>query len=187
MTSETPTRQTIFGDLCMPGSKAIPSAYRYQLYRREPIQIPGAWTQSAETLAFVMLNPSTANATRDDPTIRRCRGFATRFGARHLYVVNLFAYRATDPKALIDAYRKGLDIIGPRNDQYLSRVSQVADMVIAAWGTGLPRALEWKATHIRERLRTQLPGKTYHLGLTKHGQPRHPLYVRKNADPALFG
>ena len=82
-------------------------AYRYSLWRE--------WDARAPAVAFVMLNPSTADAARDDPTIRRCASFARSWGYGSLEVVNLFAYRASEPKRL----RQTPDPIGPANDDYL--------------------------------------------------------------------
>lgn len=134
--------------------------YRYSL-RREWGVVAG------RTACFVMLNPSTADASIDDPTIRRCIGFARSWGCTALEVRNLFALRATDPKAL----RKADDPIGPEGDRYLSGID--ADIVVAAWGAGVPFARDKRA------LVDLLAGHSlFCLGVTKQGHPRHPLYVR---------
>ncbi len=116
-----------------------------------------------------MLNPSTADATHDDPTIRRCLGFATRWEMNSVHVVNLFAFRATDP----DLLATSPDPIGPENLQYLEVAFDSADCVIAAWGaSGFVRV-----DHVAPILRL-VRHKLFCLGRTKSGAPRHPVYVR---------
>ena len=115
-----------------------------------------------------MLNPSTADAVRDDPTIRRCIGFARAWGYRRLVVTNLFGLRATLPAAL----RRAADPVGPRNNQYVMRAARGADRIVCAWG--VHGALGNRAAEVL----TLLGGfHVEHLGLTRHGHPRHPLYV----------
>ena len=177
--------ETIFGNLRPPDGTEIVDAYRYQIYRAERCPPFDDKCKSEKTLCFVMLNPSTADATKDDPTIRQCRGYAKRWGYQHLYVVNLFAFRTPDPKKLSELYCSGVDIVGPENDEYIFGVAEESDMVIAAWGA-VPRALEWRAAHIREIFRKNCSGKVYALKLTKAGHPRHPLYLKKDAEPFLF-
>ena len=177
--------ETIFGNLHAPDGTEIVDAYRYQLYRGESCPRFDERAKSEKTLCFVMLNPSTADATKDDPTIKRCRGYAVRWGYQHLYVVNLFAYRATDTKELYDRVYPGTLIVGPENDDYILRVAKESDRIIAAWGA-VRQAFEWRAAYVREMLRKNCPGKVYALGLTKAGHPRHPLYVKKDAEPFLF-
>jgi hypothetical protein len=137
--------------------------FRYSLLRR--------WGEGS-TAVFVMLNPSTADASQDDPTIRRCVGFAKREGCGALVVVNLFAFRATSP-----AYIKAAsDPVGPENDNYVMEALIDADgPAIAAWGVhgsyrGRDKAL---------RLLTDVP--LYCLSMTKAGAPGHPLYIRADA------
>lgn len=134
--------------------------YRYSLGRRWD-DGPTAW--------WVMLNPSTADATEDDPTIRRCVSFSKREGCGALIVVNLYALRATDPKALA----KHPDPIGPENDTVLVHTSYEArsgGLVIVAWGAN-PMA-EPQARRMFAATGAQC------LGTTKAGAPRHPLYVK---------
>jgi hypothetical protein len=134
-------------------------AYRYRLWRE--------WDASRAAVAFVMLNPSTADAGTDDPTIRRCLGFARAWGFGRLEVVNLFALRATDPRLL----RSHPDPVGPDNDRHIREVAAATAQVVAAWGAlGTTRD---RALAIGELL----PPSLLTLGLTKRGQPRHPLYT----------
>lgn len=128
-------------------------------------------------LLFVMLNPSTADETKNDPTVRRCIGFAETWGYRSLAVANIFAFRSTDPKKLSCAE----DPIGPENDKWIVRLAGEADRIVLAWGAD-PVA--------RERgldvLRLLSDHKLYALERTQHGAPRHPLYVRAATRPQLF-
>ncbi len=122
-----------------------------------------------------MLNPSTADAEADDPTIRRCRQFASRWGASELSVVNLFALRATEPSAL----QAAADPVGPRNDEMIAESVLGAGMVVTAWGNhGL---LGGRADEVRTLLR-RLSVRPFHFGLNRTGEPRHPLYLPSRAD-----
>jgi len=100
--------------------------YRYSLGRR--------WTPGEKLLVVIGLNPSTADATQDDPTIRRCVGFAKRWGFGGLLMLNLFAYRATDPEELRGAIARGLDPVGPLNDAKLLGFTDGCPALVA-WGS----------------------------------------------------
>jgi hypothetical protein len=143
------------------------SKYRYQLYRR--------WAKGKQAL-FVMLNPSTADATEDDPTIRRCIGFAKREGCGSLVVVNLFAFRATSPVKLLLAD----DPIGAENDGHIWAAMANADgPIIAAWGAHgvfMDRDKDFRRLIDDKAI--------YCLGKTMRGQPKHPLYIK--ADQPLI-
>lgn len=121
---------------------------------------------------FIMLNPSTADADKDDPTIRKCVKFAKAWKYDLLQVVNLFAYRATDPKKLL-AVTHAEDPVGHENQKVVERVVKDAGVVVCAWGA--------HGSHLGQD-QTMLgwiaPRKAYCLGTTKDGHPRHPLYVR---------
>lgn len=148
--------------------------YRYTLYRR--------WDLSLPIVAFVMLNPSTADAQKDDPTIRRCIRFAQMWGNGGIVVVNLFALRATDPKALYAAE----DPIGPENDMALVSATS-GRRVIAAWGAH--GSLRDRARRVMEILADR---PMFALGLTKDGHPKHPPargreFVPYDAKPVPFG
>lgn len=148
--------------------------YRYVLTRE--------WDAGRPAVAVCMLNPSTADATADDPTIRRCVGFARGWGYGRLVVVNLFALRATDPAAL----RLAADPVGPDNDGHL--VEQCSGrVVVCAWGA---TAGKWPSPRIRERpavVRRLLAGADLrHLGLTGGGHPKHPLYLPAGATLQQF-
>lgn len=148
-------------------------AYRYHLSRAWPLE-------GAEGIClFVMLNPSTADADQDDPTIRRCIGFARRLRCHSLEVVNLFALRATDPVALLDHP----DPVGPDNNEWIRDRVVHAKYVIAAWGT--KGAFRYRDRRVYEMLP---PQKSYCLGRTKDGHPKHPLYLPRGAGlESLYG
>lgn len=143
--------------------------YRYWLAR--------TWNPGAGILCWIMLNPSTADANVDDPTIRRCIGFARTWEYGGIEVVNLFGYRATNPA---DLERCPVDVVGRDNRHHIRAMSNRCPIVIAAWGA------HPQATPLVVRMTlAALVGQTqlYVLGLTKAGAPRHPLYVRGDAEP----
>ncbi len=136
--------------------------YRYRLWRR--------WADGGEVVAFVMLNPSTADGERDDATIRRCAGFARAWGFAAMTVVNLFALRATDPARL----RRARDPVGPGNDRHIAEAAAGADALVIAWGAH--GALGGRDRAVLALLAGCRPAC---LGLTRTGQPRHPLYLAR--------
>lgn len=138
--------------------------YRYFLCRR--------WEPALPLVMFVGLNPSTADETRDDPTLRRCAGFARAWGFGGVILVNLFAYRASDPRALHHAP----DPLGPENDAWLVQGQEEAALVVAAWGNG--GAYRGRAGEIRPRLRDP-----HALAVNQTGQPAHPLFLRGSLKP----
>lgn len=136
------------------------SPYRYTLSRM--------WDATRPQVAFVMLNPSTADAHQDDPTIRRCVGFAKQWGFGRLAVVNLFAYRATRPADLLIAD----DPVGEDNDAHLLNACRASETIVCAWGNhGAHRGRDAAVCALLEDFPLMC------LGLTQRGQPRHPLYV----------
>ncbi|MBW4441405.1 MAG: DUF1643 domain-containing protein [Plectolyngbya sp. WJT66-NPBG17] len=139
-------------------------AYRYALWR--------SWN-SDPRIGFVMLNPNQADAELNDPTIRRCIGFAKSWGFGGLEVVNLFAYRAKTPQLL----KQAAEPIGIENDRYLLTLAERVDLIILAWGNwgGL-----WQRD--REVLPYFQTENSYSLGVTKLGHPKHPLYLRRDID-----
>lgn len=140
--------------------------YRYRLTR--------IWNPEKPAACFIMLNPSTANATKDDPTIRRCVGFAKSWVCGGIVVVNLFAYRATDPEGL----RNTFDPIGPDNERHIREAVAGASPVVAAWGA---HELAKAAGRVLSGKLIPPGTKLLCLGLTKDGSPRHPLYVRADS------
>ena len=142
--------------------------YRYVLRRSL-----GSVLRWYKPVLFIMLNPSTADAETDDPTIRRCMAFAKRSGATHLNVVNLFALRATDPKELL----KAEDPIGPENDNYIAEEIRKNGMLptVCAWGSH-----KFAKKRAMEVLSHGAPGGFVCLGQTKDGSPKHPLYLKSD-------
>ncbi len=141
--------------------------YRYELSRR--------WGDKDGVVVWVMLNPSTADASVDDPPIRRCMKFTHRFGFEALKVVNLFAFRSSDPRKLKDES----DPVGPGNEYRVLNALVEGSRVIVAWGAlKLPmptimRRVIWGIEQDGHKLEC--------LGKTKDGSPRHPLYLRNDA------
>ena len=118
------------------------------------------------------LNPSTADAEREDPTSRRVIGFARREQATRLTMVNVYAARTTDPKRLKDFD----DPVGAANDRVIAEAARGADLIIAAWGRPPGKAGEARARRVLELLAAA--GDVYRLGpATKDGHPPHPLYL----------
>ena len=145
--------------------------YRYLLRRRVG--------ESGRRVLFIMLNPSRADETRNDATIRRCVGFARDWGFGVLEVVNLFALMSTDPAVLL----KAEDPIGPGNDAAIRAALEDADTVVLAWGN---HALdhEERAGAVMDMARKA--GRLYCLGLTRRGAPRHPLRLARTTILRLF-
>jgi hypothetical protein len=155
----------LFGGLVSTAVLSSCGTYRYQLTRR--------WADG-DLCGWVMLNPSTADADQDDPTIRRCVRFARSWGFAGIVVRNLYALRATDPRAL----DKHPAPVGPDNDAYLARC-HAERFTVCAWGArGAARATEALAAIGTADLRC--------LSVTKDGQPGHPLYLRADAKPFHF-
>lgn len=147
--------------------------YRYSLTRQW--QVTGFGSRPCRTAVWVMLNPSTADAYQDDPTIRRCIGFSRYWGMDRLVVVNLFAFRATDPADLRDAARQGIDVVGQLNDQTVQSHLDVATTRVVGWGASMADDAWQRA---RDALGPFAHRGLHCLGTTKHGHPKHPLYVR---------
>lgn len=136
--------------------------YRYQLWRE---WLPSSGEEGGD-VCFIGLNPSTADETADDATIRRCIGFAKKWRKTSVCMVNLFAWRATDPK---DLARVPFPI-GGDNDEHLKEIASTVPLVVAAWGN-FPQ-YEWRAKQVQKMFRSLMC-----LGKCKNGSPRHPLYV----------
>ena len=134
--------------------------FRYLLERR--------WRNEGSSMLFIMLNPSTADAFVDDPTIRRCVGFAKRENCGRLKVVNLFSLRATHPKDLVGQTN------GPEWLGYFTQAVNDSRFICAAWGSH-KSVKESPAYEIIENIET-----LWCLGTTKEGHPRHPLYVKSD-------
>lgn len=144
--------------------------YRYRLWRDTGVPIPPSRLES--WCLFVMLNPSTADETKDDPTIRRCVGYAKTWGYTRVNIANLFAFRATDPKALLPAP----DPVGPENDTHLAEMADASALVVCAWGTH--GGLHGRDQAVLRLLRHHSLDGPRCLGRTKAGHPKHPLYLK---------
>lgn len=141
--------------------------YRYSLFRW--------WDKSKPYVLFIGLNPSTADETEDDPTIRRCIGFAKKFGFGGICMANLFAFRATDPAVM----KMEVDPVGPDNDEWLKKLASEANQVVASWGIN--------GTHLdrNHEVKGLIPSMMC-LGETMEGHPKHPLYLPKETELQVF-
>lgn len=145
--------------------------YRYTLTR--------VWDPQTPLVAWIGLNPSTADATRNDPTVRRVIDFSRRWGYGGCVMLNLFAYRSTDPRALLTAVAP----IGPDNPRTL-REETAGRAVVAAWGASVPDAWRLHEAHVAGWLRATCA--VYILGRTASGAPRHPLYCAASTEPVRW-
>ena len=143
--------------------------YRYRLSRT---------LGDGERMAWIMLNPSTADALVDDPTIRRCMGFARREGYDGIEVINLFAYRSPNPEDVYESAMAGINVVGPDNGAAWEAVLHDCGigMVVAAWGA------DKTARVLRSPLYEWHTGGWFCLGTTASGAPRHPLYLKGDTE-----
>ena len=152
--------------------------YRYQLWRDwDKDSLNGTADDLPNVDKFVLfigLNPSTADETMDDPTIRRCIGFAKRWGYGSLCMANLFAFRATKPRDMMVV----LDPIGPFNDEQLASLAIEADLIVCAWGKdGDFKARDEAGLSLLWNRRCKMTC----FGFNVNGTPKHPLYQKKDA------
>lgn len=156
------------------GCGAVLSAcrsYRYRLHRQLSL------SAERRVVTFIMLNPSTADETVDDPTIRRCIGFAVGWGATDLNVGNAYAWRATSPVAM---FNSGADIVGPENDFHLTELMRESNGgIVVAWGKHCKKE---RVSRILE-LATQTGATLTCLKVNKDGSPQHPLYLHGGLMP----
>lgn len=142
--------------------------YRYSLTR--------VWENAGRKVLFIMLNPSTATEIQNDPTVERCERRARTLGFGAFRVTNIFAWRDTDPKKM----RAAADPVGPENDETILESCTWADTVVCAWGThGAHRD---RGKYVEDTLRENV-SRLFHLGLTKQGHPKHPLYIAYSQQP----
>jgi hypothetical protein len=142
--------------------------YRYSLTR--------VWDADGKRVNFVMLNPSTATEVQNDPTVERCERRARTLGYGSFAVTNIFAWRDTDPRLM----RAASDPIGPANDDAIRERAQWANDVIAAWGThGAHLNRGATVANLLQGVNRPL----FHLGLSKAGHPKHPLYLAYTQQP----
>lgn len=143
--------------------------YRYRLLR--------LWDRDKPTIAFCMLNPSTADERVNDPTIERCERRARKWGYGRLIVVNLFGYRSTDPAAL---YQQG-DPVGPENIASIVWAVKESAMFVCGWGTHGAHC--GMGPMILGRMRDFYPGRAHALHVNRDGSPAHPLYLPYSLTP----
>ena len=164
------TRAFQKGDAASVAVYSPDEAYRYSLER--------VW-RDGPRVAFVMLNPSTATELQNDPTVERCERRARALGFGGFAVGNIFAFRATDPKVM----RGVPDPVGPANDAAILAMAEAADRVVCAWGT---HGLHLGRGAAVEGLLRALGVPLYHLGLSRGGLPKHPLYIGYETQPVLW-
>lgn len=145
--------------------------YRYRLWR--------TWDATKPSLVMVMLNPSIADASQNDPTVERCQRRALTMGYGGLQVVNIFSLVSTDPAAL---YNTG-DPVGPGNDDAIRQAVKNAGMVLCAWGNH--GAYIDRARRVVTLLR-EAGVAPYCLGTNADGSPKHPLYVSYAVAPTVY-
>jgi len=166
------TRTHLKGDAASTAIYSECERYRYALTR--------IWDDAGGRVHFIMLNPSTATEVQNDPTVERCERRARTLGYGAFRVTNIFAWRDTDPRKM----RAADDPVGPANDAAILEGSAWAACNVAAWGT--------HGAHLNRgpEVLSLLRGagvELHHLGLTKDGHPRHPLYVAYARQPELWG
>lgn len=144
--------------------------YRYELWRQWTVEPPRRFVN------FVCLNPSTADENTDDPTVRKAVKFACSWGFDALCITNLFAYRATDPRAMM----KAADPVGFGNDRHILKVAREDSLVVCAWGRD--GAFMGRGSIVRRMLARFDP---HYLRLTRE-QPWHPLYLPDNTRPSRW-
>ena len=145
--------------------------YRYSLKR--------IWELEGPPIMFLMLNPSTATEVQNDPTVERCERRARALGYGAVSVTNIFALRATDPTKLYEAE----DPIGRNTDGFILGDAHASDCVVAAWGT---HGAHLDRGPTVERLLRAAGHGLFHLGLSKAGHPKHPLYIAYDRQPEIW-
>lgn len=169
------TRSHVKGDAPSVAVYSDCEHYRYLLTR--------VWDEAGPRALFVMLNPSTATEVQNDPTVERCERRARALGFGAFRVTNIFAYRATDPKNM----RAQADPVGPLNDAAIEEsvawVGGAGGQIICAWGAHGAHLGRGAAV---ERLLRGTGRELFHLGLTKAGDPKHPLYIGYDRQPELW-
>lgn len=148
--------------------------YRYRLWRR--------WDENVWPVMLLMLNPSTADAIDNDPTISRCIERAKRLGWGGVEICNLYAFRSTDPQALYRGVMSGTDIVGPDNIAEILAASKMTKACILAWGSHGKVIPGWPETVVEALKDANL----FTLKINKDGSPQHPLYLPYDIDPEPF-
>ncbi len=162
------TRHHQKGDAASVAEYSDCEDYRYSLTR--------VWDEAGTKALFIMLNPSTATEVQNDPTVERCERRARTLGFGAFRVLNIFAFRATDPRDM----RAAADPVGPLNDAAIRDSLPWADQVICAWGTHGAHLSRGPQVEVLLRAADR---PLFHLGLTKDGHPKHPLYIGYAVQP----
>lgn len=149
----------------------VTKQYRYSLWR--------IWDESKPKITYIMLNGSTADAENDDPTLRRCIGYAKAWGYGSLEIVNLFGYWTPLPSEL----KKSYDPVGPENDIYITKSVKDAEKVLVAWGSH--GKFKRQNKHVLDLLE-ELCIEPFCLGVSKDGNPKHPLYLKADLQPVRY-
>ena len=151
--------------------------FRYALWRR--------WMDKGDTALFLLLNPSTADEIKNDPTVERCERYAKSWGYARLFVANLFAFRATFPKDL----KWADDPIGPHNDKWILKLARMSTIVIAGWGNHggfMQREKRVKELLLNDGSDFDSRKDIYCLAVNKGGSPKHPLYMKNDLKPIPY-
>ncbi len=177
MIEKTGTLNTHFGPERRKATFSDCMNFRYSLEIRFPINM--LWDQD-RAMAWICMNPSTADEMQDDPTLRRCKDFAQQWGFGRMTMLNAFAFRSTDPtglKYLVDP--RG----GPLCDQYIAMALLQAEMVVLGWGKDA--VAPWRRDELFKLL-AEKREKVYALDVNKDGSPKHPLYIPAAKTPFLY-
>ncbi len=158
----------LFADRASGATFSHCGRYRYRLWR--------LWNPDKPAALFILLNPSTADETRNDPTVERCQRRAISLGYGGVRIANIFALRSTDPRALYESS----DPIGPDNDTAILDAARDAGIIVCGWG--VHGALFGRGNAVRDRIR-RAGLKAFFLGINQDGSPKHPLYVAYNSEP----
>ncbi len=165
------TRTHVKGDAPSTAVYSDCEHYRYSLTR--------IWDSGGTRAHFVMLNPSTATEVQNDPTVERCERRARALGFGGFRVTNIFAWRDTDPRKM----RAAADPVGPDNDDAIKTAAFWATQTICAWGT---HGVHMDRGPVVQNLLRGTGQPLFHLGMTKNGHPRHPLYVAYAQKPVAW-
>ncbi len=149
--------------------------YRFSLKR--------VWETGVEGVCVIMLNPSTADAFEDDATIRALIRLLKAQGYGGMEIVNLFAWRSTDPRKLATAYACGSDVIGDQNDLYIIGAMSRYPMVVCAWGANKFVVQSKRGVEVAKLIETRT---MWCFGKTKAGAPRHPLYLKTGTTLEIY-
>lgn len=159
----------------MPKLQYVSQNARFSRCRRYRYSLERSWNSGEGTVLFIGLNPSTADHRNDDPTIRRCVGFAQDWGYQRMEIVNLFAFRATLPRDL----KAAADPIGPANDRWIRAAHRLADLTVACWGND--GDFLGRADSVLRKLQP-----LHCIQQNRSSQPAHPLYLKASLQPRRF-